>query len=70
MLKVGAFSKRPTQYGAAAILIDAFDKVAADAFETLISAYHFEKGFQAVCTWVSVTLGPLITVARNAYGDL
>jgi dsRNA-specific ribonuclease len=67
MLKVGAFVRPRHQPKASA---DAFDKIAADAFETLIAAYHFEQGFQAVCTWVSVTLKPLIIVARKAYDEL
>lgn len=64
MLKVGAFEQRPH------IQPKAFDKVAADAFETLIAAYYFEQGFQAVCAWVSEALGPLILVARSAYDQL
>lgn len=67
MIKVGAFSKRPTQEGAAAT--EAFDQVAADAFETLISAYQYEKGFPAVVTWVTEALGPIINAARDAYGE-
>jgi dsRNA-specific ribonuclease len=69
MLKVGAFKKRTTssQYN---VSVDSSDKVAADAFETLIAAYYFERGFQAVCAWVSVTLEPLIVVARKAYDEL
>jgi dsRNA-specific ribonuclease len=68
MLKVGAFEKRLTEQPRAKA--DAFDKVAADAFETLIAAYYFEQGFRAVCDWVSDTLQPLIIVARKAYDEL
>jgi len=67
MLKIGAF-KRPGAHTRA--FANAFDKVAADAFETLMAAYYFEQGFQAVCTWVSNTLNPLIIVARKAYDEL
>jgi dsRNA-specific ribonuclease len=67
MLKVGAFEKKSTQQPGAS---NAFNKVAADAFETLIAAYYFEQGFQAVCAWVSDALKPLIIVARNAYDEL
>lgn len=45
-------------------------KVAADAFETLIAAYYFENGFNALCTWVASILKPLIVVAQKAYTDL
>lgn len=64
MEKAGVFQKADTRYHRTR------DKVAADAFETLIAIYYFEHGLQAVCDWVSSTLGPLIRVARKAYGDL
>lgn len=49
---------------------DAFDKVAADAFETLMAAYYLENGFVALCTWVSTALGPLIIIAGKASDEL
>lgn len=64
MKKAGVVHKRYRSY------YRSRDKVAADAFETLIAAYYFERGLQAVCDWVSSTLGPLIRAARKAYGDL
>lgn len=70
MLKVGAFTTRRPHRWKATTRIIGFDKVAADAFETLISAYYYEKGFHAVCTWVSEALGPMIMAAWDAYGEL
>lgn len=43
--------------------------MAADAFEAMVAAYYFEKGFGALCTWVADILKPLLNVAKKAHTD-
>lgn len=44
-------------------------KRVADAFETLVAAFFFDKGFDALCAWVSDALGPLLIAAKKAFDD-
>jgi dsRNA-specific ribonuclease len=46
------------------------NKIAADAFETLIAVYYMESGFDALRIWVADMLKPLIAVAEKASVDL
>lgn len=68
MMKADAFHRRYSNYSRT--VVDAFDKVAADAFETMIAALYYDCGLQAVRDWVSCTLKPIIRTARQAYDDL
>jgi dsRNA-specific ribonuclease len=63
MIHVGAFDGSPTGRKRQT-------KVAADAFEVVIAAYHIERGFEAVRVWVADMLKPLIDVAAKASVDL
>ena len=42
-------------------------KATADLFETVLGAYYLERGFGALCNWVSDLYRPLISTAEAAF---
>ncbi|EMD42138.1 hypothetical protein CERSUDRAFT_110683 [Gelatoporia subvermispora B] len=42
-------------------------KATADLFETVIAAYYVDRGFEALCEWVSDIYTPLIRAASTAF---
>ena len=42
-------------------------KATADLFETVIGAYYFDHGFEALCAWVEELYTPLIEVVAETY---
>lgn len=63
MVKSGAFVNEPD------LLSGKTSKAAADAFETLVAAFYFERGFHALREWAGDVLGPLFDVTQQAYND-
>ncbi|KAI0756883.1 ribonuclease III domain-containing protein [Daedaleopsis nitida] len=42
-------------------------KATADLFETVIGAYYFDRGFEALCAWVEEIYTPLIKVVAETF---
>lgn len=45
-------------------------KTIGDVFETIVGAYHTEKGFDAVQVWAHRLYEPLVQAASVAFDDL
>ena len=44
-------------------------KMTADLFETIVAAYYWDSGFEAVARWVSETYQALIKAAAEEYDN-
>lgn len=44
-------------------------KLTADLFETIVAAYYWDSGFEALAKWVGETYRPLIRAAADGYDD-